>query len=234
VIGGVLFDLDGTLIDTATAERGRWTAVRDLIGGRLPEVDMDGFERRYRAHTRANRAAAVDTGAVTYRDYQRERLRSVLAPWAEPSDELIEEYAHTSDRNMALVRPLPGAERLLGDLRGRGLAIGVLTNGPSTHQRMKLEASGLASSIDSIAISAELGVAKPAAEAFRRAAAMIGLAASQVAMVGDTPQTDIAGALAAGMAAAIWYRRRDEPQPQGARLVTALDEVPAALALDPR
>jgi HAD superfamily hydrolase (TIGR01509 family) len=233
VIGGVLFDLDGTLIDTATAERGRWTAVRDLIGERLPQVDMNDFERRYRAHTRTNRATAVDTGAATYRDYQRDRLRSVLAPWAEPSDELIEEYAHTSDRKMALVRPLPGAQRLLSDLRGRGLAIGLLTNGPSTHQRMKLEASGLAADIDAIAISAELGVAKPAVEAFRHAAAMIGLAVSQVAMVGDTPQTDIAGALAAGMAAAIWYRRRDEPQPQGARLVTALDEVPAALALDP-
>lgn len=104
---------------------------------------------------------------------------------------------------MALVRPLPGAQRLLSDLRGRGLAIAVLTNGPSTHQRMKLEVSGLAADIDAVAISAELGVAKPEPEAFRRAAA-------------------------------IWYRRRNEPQPRGARLVTALDEVPAALALDPR
>lgn len=135
---------------------------------------------------------------------------------------------------MALVRPLPGAQRLLSDLRGRGLAIAVLTNGPSTHQRMKLEVSGLAADIDAVAISAELGAAKPEPEAFRRAAAMIGLAVADVAMVGDTPETDIAGALAAGTAAAIWYRRRDEPQPPGARLVTALDEVPAALALDPR
>lgn len=68
MIGGVLFDLDGTLIDSATAERGRWTAVRGLIGERLPHVDMDDFERRYHAHTRANRAAAVDTGTVTYFD----------------------------------------------------------------------------------------------------------------------------------------------------------------------
>jgi HAD superfamily hydrolase (TIGR01549 family) len=233
VIRGVLVDLDGTLIDTATAERGRWTAVRGLIEHRMPEVDMDDFERRYRDHTRANRATSVDTGNFTYLDYQRQRLHSVLAPWAEPSEALIEEYAHTSDRMMALVRPLPGARRLLGELRGRGLAIGLLTNGPSSHQRMKLEVSGLSGGIDAIAVSAELGVAKPAAEAFRRAAAMIGLAVSQVAMVGDTPQTDIVGALAAGSAAAIWYQRRDEPQPQGARLVTALDEVPAALAVDP-
>src|SRR5207244_237116 len=109
VIRGVLFDLDGTLIDTATAERGRWTAVRGLIERRLPEVDVDDFERRYRDHTRANRATSVDTGHFTYLDYQRQRLRTVLEPWGEPSDDLIDEYARTSNEMMALVRPLPGA-----------------------------------------------------------------------------------------------------------------------------
>ena len=50
----------------------------------------------------------------------------VLAPWAEPSDELIDEYAHTSNEMMALVRPLTGAAELLAELRRGGLAIGLL------------------------------------------------------------------------------------------------------------
>jgi putative hydrolase of the HAD superfamily len=233
VISGVLVDLDGTLIDTATAERGRWSAVRGLIEQRLPEVDMADFERRYRAHTRANRATSVDTGAVSYLDYQRRRLRAVLAPWGAPSDELIDEYAHTSNRMMALVRPLPGAAELLAALRDRGLRIALLTNGPSGHQRMKLEASGLAEGIDAVAISAEIGFAKPDAEAFRSAAAMIGHRVAEVAMIGDTPETDITGAVAAGAGLTVWYRRRDEPQPAGARVITALDEVLAALDLAP-
>jgi len=233
VIRGVLFDLDGTLIDTATAERGRWTAVRGLIERRLPEVDIEDFERRYRDHTRANRATSVDTGNVTYLDYQRRRLRTVLEPWAQPSDELIDEYARTSNEMMALVQPLPGASELLAELRRRGLAVGLLTNGPSTHQRMKLEASGLTSAIDAIAVSAELGVAKPDAEAFRRAAAMIGHDISEVAMIGDTADTDIVGAVSAGAALTIWFRRRDEPQPDGARVITSLDGAIAALGLDP-
>jgi HAD superfamily hydrolase (TIGR01549 family) len=232
MIRGVLFDLDGTLIDTATAEQGRWTAVRGLIERRLPEVDIDDFERRYRAHTRANRATSVDTGNFTYIDYQRQRLRMVLAPWAEPSDELIDEYAHTSNEMMALVRPLPGAAELLAELRRRGLAIGLLTNGPSAHQRMKLDASGLAPAVDAIAVSAEMGFAKPDPEAFRRAAEMIGYDIAEVAMIGDTPHTDIAGAVAAGVALTIWFRRRDEPQPDGARVITGLDGAIAALGLD--
>jgi putative hydrolase of the HAD superfamily len=233
VIRGVLFDLDGTLIDTATAERGRWTAVRGLIEQRLPEVDIEDFERRYRDHTRANRAMSVDTGNRTYLDYQRHRLRTVLEPWAQPSDELIDEYARTSNEMMGLVRPLPGASELLAELRRRGLAVGLLTNGPSTHQRMKLDASGLTAAIDAIAVSAELGVAKPDAEAFRRAAAMIGYDISEVAMVGDTPDTDIVGAVNAGAGLTIWFRRRDEPQPDGARVITGLDGAIAALGLDP-
>ncbi len=233
MIAGVLVDLDGTLIDTATAERGRWSAVRGLIEQRLPAVDLDDFERRYRDHTRTNRASAVDTGTVSYPDYQRQRLRSVLAPWGEPSDELIDEYAHTSNRMMALVRPLPGAAELLAALRRAGLGIALLTNGPSAHQRMKLEASGLAGALDAVAISAEMGFAKPDAEAFRGAAAMIGHQVAEVAMIGDTPDTDITGAVAAGVGRTIWFRRRDEPQPAGVRTITALGEALAALGLAP-
>ena len=232
MIRGVLFDLDGTLIDTATAERGRWTAVRGLIEQRLPEVDLEDFERRYRHHTRTNRATAVDTGKFTYLDYQRHRLRTVLEPWARPSDDLIDEYARTSNEMMALVRPLPGAAQLLAELRRRSLAIGLLTNGPSAHQRMKLDASGLAAALDAIAVSAELGVAKPDAAAFTRAAGMIGYDISEVAMIGDTPDTDVLGAISAGAALTIWYRRRDESQPDGARVITGLDGAIAALGLD--
>ena len=72
----MLFDLDGTLIDTATAERGRWTAVRGLIERRLPEVDIDDFERRSRAPHARQPGDLMDPGNFTYIDYQRQRLRA--------------------------------------------------------------------------------------------------------------------------------------------------------------
>jgi FMN phosphatase YigB (HAD superfamily) len=62
---------------------------------------------------------------------------------------------------------------------------------------------------------------------------MIGHDIAEVAMVGDTPDTDIAGAVAAGVGVTIWFRRRDEPQPPGARVITSLDGALAALGLDP-
>ncbi|MDX6495008.1 MAG: hypothetical protein QOE17_994, partial [Gaiellales bacterium] len=45
--------------------------------------------------------------------------------------------------------------------------------------------------------------------------------------------TDVAGAVAAGVGVTIWFRRRDEPQPDGARVITSLDGALEALDLDP-
>jgi len=54
-----------------------------------------------------------------------------------------------------------------------------------------------------VAISAELGVAKPDPAAFHRACELLGVAPADTAMVGDSEPFDIAGARAAGLAIAI-------------------------------
>jgi putative hydrolase of the HAD superfamily len=45
--------------------------------------------------------------------------------------------------------------------RSAGLRVGILTNGPSAWQRRKLELTGIGDAVDAVAISAELGAAKP-------------------------------------------------------------------------
>jgi FMN phosphatase YigB (HAD superfamily) len=52
-------------------------------------------------------------------------------------------------------------------------------------------------------------------------------------MIGDTADTDIEGSLAAGTGLTVWFRRRDEPQPPGARMITSLNGALAALGLEP-
>ena len=80
----------------------------------------------------------------------------------------------------------------------RGLRVGLLTNGPATLQRQKIAVTQIKPDLDAIAISEEIGVAKPEPAAFHRAAALIGCPPAEVAMVGDSPHNDIAGALDAG------------------------------------
>ena len=51
-------------------------------------------------------------------------------------------------------------------------------------------------------------------------------------MVGDDIEKDVAGALAAGLAAAVWVERRPGELPEGAHLARELAEVPHLLGLD--
>jgi FMN phosphatase YigB (HAD superfamily) len=62
---------------------------------------------------------------------------------------------------------------------------------------------------------------------------MLGLEPDEVAMVGDHVVNDVAGALAAGLAAAVWVERRPgEDLPEGAHLAQELAEVPRLLGFN--
>jgi len=95
---------------------------------------------------------------------------------------------------------LPAA-RALDD---EGYRVAILANQPVS-RTLELRALGFAP--DVMAMSDELGLAKPDPEFFRRALALMGDApASSVAYVGDRIDNDVVPALAAGMRA-VWLRR---------------------------
>ncbi len=89
---------------------------------------------------------------------------------------------------------------------GRERSIGLITNGPTEVQRQKVELLGIGDLVDFVIISEEFGVAKPDpaifAEALRRADAT----ANRSLFVGDSPEFDIAGARASGIAP-VWMNR---------------------------
>lgn len=75
-----------------------------------------------------------------------------------------------------------------------------------------LERLGISEAIRVRGLSAELGAAKPEAEAFDALAKKLGLFPGNLAMVGDSWTDDIEGALAAGWTA-IWINRAGKPRP---------------------
>lgn len=66
-----------------------------------------------------------------------------------------------------------------------------------------LEATGLAPLLDGAVCSAAVGAAKPAAEIFAQALAIAGAPAEHAVHVGDSPDEDVAGARACGIAAVL-------------------------------
>lgn len=118
---------------------------------------------------------------------------------------------------------VPGALRAL---RAAGLGLVVLSNWDvSLHDQ--LAATGLAPLLDGAVSSAEAGVGKPHPGSYRRALDVAGVEPAAAVMVGDSPDTDVAGALALGMPAVLLDRRGGALAPAGAHRVASLAEVPA-------
>ena len=98
----------------------------------------------------------------------------------------------------------------------RGVLLALVTDG-----RSDVRAAGswpqpaCEHAFDAVVVSAELGVIKPDAGVYLHACAELGVAPAEAAMVGDGRPDDVDGPLAAGLAAAVVARPRDDT-PAGA------------------
>jgi phosphoglycolate phosphatase len=179
----VVFDLDGTLVDTAPD----LVATLNVILGRegLPPVDYEAarnmvgggarvmLERGLTASGKNLPTAAVD--ALT-RDF-------------------VEHYAaHIADTS----RPFPGLEAALDTLSGRGYRLAVCTNKLEWLSVRLLDALNLSKRFRAICGADTFGISKPDPEIQRRTVARAGDAAGGAVMVGDSLM-DIATARAAGI-----------------------------------
>lgn len=115
-----------------------------------------------------------------------------------------------------------GARATLGELKFRGLGLGVVSNWDE-RLPLLLERVGLAPFFDVVAVSSLVGVEKPHPGIFRFALERLGVAPEEALHVGDSQRDDVEGAEGAGMRAL----RLD---PAGGGDLASLAELPAALA----
>lgn len=94
--------------------------------------------------------------------------------------------------------PLEGAINLLKRLHGK-VKLGIITNGFTELQQLRLERTGLTHYFEFIVISEDVGVAKPHPAIFEHALTMMGNPdRKRVLMVGDNPDSDILGGMNVG------------------------------------
>ena len=117
-------------------------------------------------------------------------------------------------------RLAPTTHALLESLRERGLRLGLVSNAidPPDLLHRDLAEFGVAQRLDVAVFSSEVGRRKPDAAIFERALDLLEVDAPDALMVGDTLETDIAGAAALGMntCQALWFRADDDasaPEP---------------------
>lgn len=99
-----------------------------------------------------------------------------------------------------------GAHELMDYLRDRGYRLHMTSNGFHEVQYKKLAACGLRDYFDTIVLSEDAGANKPSQAFFDYAFSKTGAKPETTLMIGDNLQTDIFGAMAAGMDALLFNR----------------------------
>ena len=219
----IFFDLDDTLCNAQTAFRaGRVVAFNALLAER-PDLDAARLLATWEdVHTVL--FAALDAGAMTMAEVRRERFRRTLRILDLADDALADRVdLILGETQLRHLRLFPDAT-VLETLRER-MPVGVITNGAGDahpdSQRSKAAHLDLLDRVDSFWVSDETGFRKPDARAFQPGLASVGLAPTACVYVGDSIATDVAGAVAAGMRAALIWR--DTTQDMPARINGAPD-----------
>jgi HAD superfamily hydrolase (TIGR01509 family) len=166
-VRALIFDLDGTLVDTVYAHVYAWQ--RALAEARLP---IDGW----RIHRRIGMSGGLFTRAVA-REIGRPLSADETASLQQRHGELFSELLPER-------RPLPGAVELLRELREKGIAHGIATSG----RRPEIDAS-----LDVLGVGEETVVvergdvqrAKPEPDLFLACQERIGVAVEDCYVVGD-------------------------------------------------
>ena len=223
---GVLFDLDGTLVD-------HQGAVDDALRLWLPTlgVTADAGVRALWHEAQERHLVAWRERSITFAEQRRRRLRDFLPAvgvgFEESSlDAVFEGYLRAYEDSWRAFDDVAGA---LADLAALDLPTAVLTNGTTEQQNDKLRRTGLAGRVGPVWTVEDLGVAKPDPGAFRLACERWGVPPAAVLSVGDRPDLDLVPARAAGLAAVLIDRRTAGPDRitslrDLSRVVAAADE----------
>lgn len=127
-------------------------------------------------------------------------------------------------------RLMPYARETLTQLSSRGFVMHILTNGFEETQHTKLLYSGIADYFREVITSESTGYTKPHPKIFEFAFEKTGADPEESVLIGDNPETDIAGAKLAGMDS-IFYKYGSDKTSAARYEVNCLSDIPSILSV---
>ncbi|WP_005035648.1 phosphoglycolate phosphatase [Holophaga foetida] len=175
-VDGLLFDLDGTMLDT----------VADLA---------EATNRMLRELRQPERTVAEVTAFIG--NGIRVLVKRSVSEGRESTPALLEEAYHAFQRHYAEVnglatRPYPGVMEALTDLQSRGLKLGCVTNKSEAFIFPVLDGLGMSSFFGSVVGGDTLPQRKPDPEPLLHACRQLGIEPRRTLMVGDSPNDALA------------------------------------------
>jgi phosphoglycolate phosphatase len=213
----LVFDLDGTLIDTAPDLIDTLNVLFAREG--LPQIPYATARNLIGGGARAMIARGIEADGRTITPAQFEQMfADFIAHYSE----------HIADRS----RPFPGLADALDELAGAGFRFAVCTNKLERLTLRLLDALKLTHRFAAICGQDTFGMQKPDPEVLRRTIAAAGGSPQRAVMIGDS-QTDIRTARAAGVpviAVDFGYSERPVADFAPDRIISHFAQLPAAIS----
>ncbi len=118
----------------------------------------------------------------------------------------------------------PETTDVLSELKRLGLKLGIISNFDSRVYSV-LASLGIRDYFDSVTLSSESGYSKPDPQIFQSAVGSLGVPASNILLVGDSPSDDVEPALAIGLSAVLIDRRDRYASKNHLRRISSLKDV---------
>ena len=176
----VLWDLDGTLVDSADYH---WRAWRDTLAGEGTSITYEQFLDSFGQKNDRILTNWFGPGAT------RERIQRV-------GD--AKEAAYRRLAEAEGLQPLPGAAEWIAALRSAGWKQAIASSAPRRNVEVMLRVAGLDRSFDAMVAAEDVKAGKPDPEVFLTAAARVGVEPARCVVVEDAA-AGIEAARRAGM-----------------------------------
>jgi phosphoglycolate phosphatase len=184
-IKGVIFDIDGTLIDS-------FSAFTTVFNQGISQFDLRPVSQQFLIQSLRRGA---NLGDLLRRIFPQQTDESVI----ERCKTTI--LDHFVKIEASEVKPFPGVNELFCNLMDRGVKIGIATGRTSMpeHEWDRFKRFGLGRFIDSIVTSREVANRKPAPDAILECARRMSVPMERCLVVGDTEDDVIAARKAGGI-----------------------------------
>ena len=175
---GLLFDLDGTLVDT---EAEHFAAFAQIFGGYGVALDALAY-------------------AACVMGFPNAMIAAAFLPMLSPADGLaaLARKEEVYRARLGALSPLPGLHELLASARASGIGCAVVTNAPRANAELVLGRLGLSGAFDSLVIADELAHSKPHPLPYLTGLERLGAAAARSLAFEDS-RSGIRSAVAAGI-----------------------------------